>query len=168
MIVYHGSIATIPHPTVNAGRDNLDFGKGFYVTTLKKQAAEWSKTVARLRPGAKPTLNSYELDLPAILAEGYRLLEFAEYNEEWLDFIVSNRTGEERWKAFDIIIGGIANDRVFDTIENYMAGQIDKQTALGRLRYHQPNNQICLLNQRIVDEHLTFNGSETIETEQPC
>lgn len=165
MKVFHGSTTIVDTPLVSFGRDNLDFGKGFYVTTLQKQAEEWSKTVTRLRPRSIPIVNTYELDMPAILSSDYKILEFKEYNEEWLDFIVTNRSGEESWKGFDIIIGGIANDRVFDTIENYMAGQIDKQTALGRLKYHLPNNQICILNQDIINKHLSFIGHETINIE---
>lgn len=162
MTVFHGSTIIIDAPSTSFGRDNLDFGKGFYVTTLRKQAEEWSKTVARLRPRSIPIVNIYKLDLPTILSSGYQILDFKEYNEEWLDFIVANRSGKKLWNGFDIIIGGIANDRVFDTIENYMAGQIDKQTALGRLKYHLLNNQICIINQSIINKHLSFIGHETI------
>lgn len=42
MIVYHGSTDVITNPLVNVGRKNLDFGKGFYVTVLKKQALAWA------------------------------------------------------------------------------------------------------------------------------
>ncbi len=92
---------------------------------------------------------------------GFAILRFTKYNEEWLDFIVANRNGESRWQQYDLIEGGIANDRVFDTIENYMSGGIDKQTALGRLRYEHPNNQICILNQKIIDGYMAYLGCET-------
>ena len=36
--VYHGSTHIIERPLCHVGRDNLDFGKGFYVTNIKKQA----------------------------------------------------------------------------------------------------------------------------------
>lgn len=45
---------------------------------------------------------------------------------------------------------------VFDTIENYIEGQISKDIALGRLRYEKPNNQLCILNQQLIDECLSF------------
>lgn len=38
MRVYYGSIAIIIHPVVAAGRGNLDFGRGFYVTDIQSQA----------------------------------------------------------------------------------------------------------------------------------
>lgn len=38
MIVYHGSNMIINHPDVYHSYRNLDFGRGFYVTTVKEQA----------------------------------------------------------------------------------------------------------------------------------
>ena len=163
MIVFHGSNMEVAIPFVHLGRNNLDFGKGFYVTTLQKQAERWAETIVRLRPKGTAIINKYELDYEGIKNAGFAILSFAEYNEEWLDFIVANRNGELRWKQYDLIEGGIANDRVFDTIENYMSGGIDKQTALGRLRYEHPNNQICILNQKIIEQHLIYLGCEIIK-----
>ena len=53
-----------------------------------------------------------------------------------------------------IIEGGIANDRVIDTIRLYMFGDMEKSTALKRLAEHQPNHQICILNQEVADKYL--------------
>ena len=164
MIVFHGSNMEVATPFVHLGRNNLDFGKGFYVTTLLKQATRWAETIVRLRLKGATTINKYELDYDGIKNAGFTILSFAEYNEEWLDFIVANRNGELRWKQYDLIEGGIANDRVFDTIENYMSGGIDKQTALGRLRYEHPNNQICILNQRIIDRYMVYLGCELLKS----
>lgn len=164
MIVFHGSNMEVATPFVHLGRNNLDFGKGFYVTTLLKQATRWAETIVRLRLKGVATINKYELDYEGIKNAGFTILSFAEYNEEWLDFIVANRNGELCWKQYDLIEGGIANDRVFDTIENYMSGGIDKQTALGRLRYEHPNNQICILNQRIIDRYMVYLGCELLKS----
>ena len=163
MIVFHGSNKEIATPLVYVGRNNLDFGKGFYVTTLQQQAKRWAETIVRLRPNGKAIVNKYDLDYDGVEMAGFAILRFTEYNEEWLDFIVANRNGESRWQQYDLIEGGIANDRVFDTIENYMSGGIDKQTALGRLRYEHPNNQICILNQKIIDQYLVYLGCETLK-----
>ena len=58
--------------------------------------------------------------------------------------------------AFDIIEGGIANDSVIDTVDAYMSGLIDGSTALGKLMYNKPNNQICILNQKIIEKCVRF------------
>ena len=37
-LVYHGAACAVPHPLAGYGRADLDFGQGFYVTTLSGQA----------------------------------------------------------------------------------------------------------------------------------
>ena len=78
-------------------------------------------------------------------------------------FIIANRKGEDIAKAYDYIEGGVANDRVIDTINLYMAGLMDVNTALIRLAQHLPNNQMCLLNQELTDKYLIFDGTECID-----
>ena len=82
-----------------------------------------------------------------------------EYNEEWLDFILACRSGSKEYQNYDIIEGGIANDKVFNTVELYFSGLIDKATALQRLKFEKPNNQICFINQEVVDKLLHFESS---------
>lgn len=35
--VYHGSTTIVKNPLCNVGRDDLDFGKGFYLTDILNQ-----------------------------------------------------------------------------------------------------------------------------------
>ncbi|MGM9717332.1 MAG: DUF3990 domain-containing protein, partial [Prevotella sp.] len=60
------------------------------------------------------------------------------------------------------IEGGVANDRVIDTVEDYMIGRITAEQALGQLKYAKPNHQICILNQEIIDKYLKFIGSKEL------
>ena len=62
----------------------------------------------------------------------------------------------------------IVYDRVFDTIENYIEGQISKDTALGRLCYEKPDNQICILNQQLIDEYLSFEECKIVKVYDRC
>ena len=52
--------------------------------------------------------------------------------------------------------GGVANDRVIDTVEAYMSNMMQLETALKNLSLHRPNNQLCLRNQQVVDNFLNF------------
>lgn len=160
MNVFHGSTQIIRQPLANAGRPNLDFGTGFYVTDLREQAVFWAnRPVNNNRPH---WLNIYELDIDGIRNSGYRYLRFDSYDFEWLEFVVANRRGEERWQAYDIIEGGIANDRVFNTIELYVAGLTPREEALEKLRYEKPNNQLCLIRQDLIDRYLDFVDAEEV------
>ena len=160
IIVYQGSIEKVEHPICALGRPNLDFGQGFYVTNLREQALLWANHISKSRN--KPALlNRYLLNKEAILKEA-KCKIFDAYNEEWLAFIVGNRTGQNLAQQFDYVEGGVANDRVIDTINLYIAGLIDLQTALRELSRHQPNNQICLLCQDLVNKHLIYDGTEEL------
>ena len=64
---------------------------------------------------------------------------------------------------YDIIEGGIANDKVFNTVELYQSGLIDKSTTLERLKYEKPNNQICFINQKVLDSVLKFESSYEVK-----
>ena len=151
MKLYHGGYNRIEHPDCLAGRDNLDFGKGFYTTLIREHAEQWAKQVSFNRG----QMNVYEFDKEKAIHE-YRYRFFPAYDEDWMDFIVSSRSGQKPWEDYDIIEGGIANDRVIDTIRLYMYGDMEKSTALKRLSEHQPNHQMCFLNQEVADKYLTF------------
>ncbi len=158
--VYHGGTDKIERPMSDVGRTNLDFGLGFYVTDMLSQATEWAKKVADLRH-ALPIVNRYDLNRDAILSE-YRCRVFTDYDGEWLDFIVASRQGQKPWMQYDYIEGGVADDRVIDTINLYMVGLMSRDIALARLSEHRPNNQMCLLSQQLINKYLIFNGTEPI------
>lgn len=160
LIVYHGATQIVDKPLCSIGRKNLDFGQGFYVTDIRSQAVSWAQNVATKR-GETPVINVYNLNKDEILSN-FKVKIFKSYDAEWLDFIVANRTGNNVVNNLDYVEGGVANDRIIDTINLYISGLMDYSTALKRLAEHQPNNQICILNQSIINNYLTYNGTETI------
>ena len=158
IFVYHGGTEQIENPICKFGRKSLDFGQGFYVTDILEQAITWGENIALARNKAV-VVNRYKLNREEIL-NNYRCKIFQSYDKEWLEFIVGNRTGQNTAAEFDYIEGGVANDRVIDTINLYISGLMDLNTALGELSKHQPINQICILNQEIINKHLVFDGTE--------
>ena len=157
MILYHGSDIEIKVPDIAHSRKNLDFGCGFYTTPLYEQAEKWCEKF--LRRGKKGVISCYDLDESAL--ENCKKLEFPDYSENWLDFITNCRMGIDS-REYDLIIGGVANDKVFNTCELYFKQYIGKETALDRLRYEKPNCQICFKNQKIIDKYLHFERSERL------
>ena len=154
MILYHGGTEAVMQPDCKKGRPDLDFGQGFYVTLLQDQAEGFARRKARDRRG-KPVISVYEFGYEAAIKD-CAYLNFEFYDEAWLDFVVDSRSGLKPWTNYDIVEGGVANDRVIDTVELYTIGILDKASALGRLSEHQPNHQICILNQAILDKYLKF------------
>lgn len=159
--LYHGSYLSVPTPLTGLGRRELDFGQGFYVTSLREQAERWARRVCVIRAVDTPTLSVYEFDETNLPAD-VRRLRLEHYDQEWLDFIVSSRRGEEPWKNYDIIEGGVANDQVIDTVEDYFAGRITAEQAIGQLRFAKPTHQMCISNQAIADICLRFISSEPV------
>ena len=137
MKVYHGSYVAVPYPDLTHSRENVDFGKGFYTTPIYEQAEQWAK---RFRKQNKTgVVSEYSFDDSSL--SDVRVLTFESYSEEWLDFILQCRTCKDA-TDYDIVIGGVANDRVFNTVELYFDGLIDKVEAIKRLMYEETNLQI--------------------------
>ena len=150
MLVYHSTDVYFNSPDVIHSRQALDFGKGFYVTRLKEQAEKYAGRFLRVNKDAFMLIFEYSPD------PDLRVKVFDSYNEEWLDFVCSCRKGEDLYKQYDIIEGGIANDKVFQTVDLYMSGIYTKDQALQNLAYEMPNNQICFTSQKAIDRCLKF------------
>ena len=77
---------------------------------------------------------------------------------------MANRGGDDVWEAYDLIEGGVADDRVVDTVELFIGNYISAEVAIDRLRHFAPNNQFCITNQQVVEHYLTFVESFTPKT----
>ena len=157
MIVYHGSYLEIKLPDLTHSRSNVDFGPGFYTTPIYGQAEKWCGRFKRRGKDAIISKYSYDADK----AEQLKILNFESYSEAWLDFIMNCRREQDN-TDYDIVIGGVANDKVFNTVELYYDNLIDKKEAISRLRYEKPNLQICFRTQRAIDTCLHFEGSDKL------
>ena len=154
MILYHGSFQEVSNPDLEHSRTNVDFGRGFYTTPIYAQAIKWSEKFKNR--GWRGIISSYTIDEHYF--EILKVLSFETYSEEWLDFILNCRSGKDV-SDNDIVIGGVANDKVFNTVELYFDGLIDKNEALKRLRYEEPNLQICFRSMEALSR-IHFEGSE--------
>lgn len=157
MIVYHGSFMEIIRPDTSHSRRAVDFGPGFYVTPIYEQARKWAEKFG-LRKKAM-IVSEYQLDDKIFKDE--KTLCFNTYSEKWLDFIMNCRS-EKDHSDYEVIIGGVADDKVFNTVELFFDGLIDKQEAIRRLQYEEPNLQICLRSQAVINNYLKFTGSTTL------
>ncbi len=140
MIVYHGSTTDVPIPDLNHSKKYLDFGKGFYLTTYRQQAEKWAIRKA-VRTQKSAILNVYEIPDSW---DGINVLHFEELDDQWLDFVFSCRRGDDCYKSYDVIIGSVADDDVFKTIDMYFRGIWDKERVLRELKFFQKNDQICI------------------------
>ena len=157
MILYHASNVVVAQPDVLHSRQRVDFGAGFYTTPLLAQARGWCRRFRR--EGKAAYISRYTLEDAAM--QQCKVLAFDAYSEDWLDFVVQCRAGACPTDA-DIVTGGVANDKVFDTVELFLDRLIDKKEALRRLRFEKPNAQLCFRTQSVIDRFLRFEGSEAL------
>lgn len=148
MKLYHSSDVSVPVPDIAHSRDFLDFGKGFYLTSIHEQAVKYAQRFLRRRRDA--WLNAYEFEFNP---SEWEVMIFDSYNKDWLDFIAKCRSGNDN-TDFDMIIGGIANDKVIQTLDRYFDGIISEEEALGLLKYEKPNIQYCIRSQKMLNECL--------------
>ena len=110
--------------------------------------------------GKVAIVNIYELSEEW---DDFKVLSFEKENEKWLDFVCACRKGQPLNKEYDIIIGNVADDDVFKTVDMYFRGLWDKEKVLGELRYYKMNNQICIVNQETLNRLITFKRAYEVE-----
>ena len=132
MVIYHGSNVIVEQPQLIQQNRFLDFGYGFYTTTNRSQAENFAQKVT-VRRGGSPILNVYEID-DHISDSTLRIKRFSAPDEEWLDFVSAHRNGNYYGEQYDLIIGAVANDDVYRTLQVYAAGLLTKEQALEALK----------------------------------
>ena len=163
MIVYHGSTVEMKSPDLSHTKRFLDFGPAFYVTSFSEQAEHWARRKhSRAQSSSAPVVNVYELDDDL---SAFSVLRFGGVDEAWLDFVCDCRDGKDVYSPYDAIIGRVADDDVFRTIQSYRQGDITKARAIELLRFARPNDQLALRTDRIVSAKLRFVRSYQIESE---
>lgn len=142
--VYHGSNCEVKEPSLLYGRDDADFGSGFYVTQNKEMAEKWA---ARRN---NPVINVYTVDLDKLNG-----LEF-ELNKGWLDFVVQNRSGNKRVDLdltdVDYIKGATADDRLYFVVEQYESNFLDVDTAINAMNAMKIGEQIALVSEEGINK----------------
>ncbi|MBR3268740.1 MAG: DUF3990 domain-containing protein [Oscillospiraceae bacterium] len=159
MIVYHGSDIVVRQPDILHSAKRLDFGMGFYVTTVRKQAERWAKRKATLRGAQSGIVSVYEMNE----ADGILIQDFADDLETWIDFVCRCRDGADVFKAYDVIKGKVANDKVFRVVDMYKRGIWDKERAIKEIRVYETYDQIAFITQKAIDTMLTFRQQIEVE-----
>lgn len=131
MIIYHASKEIVKYPEIRMAEYTKDFSWGFYCTNNYDQAVRWAT-----RGTGKGIINKYEYnpngELDAIC--------FDEMDDEWLDFIALCRSGKTH--SYDIAEGPMANDTVWNYVNDYIKGTIDREQFWVLAKFRYPTHQI--------------------------
>ena len=159
MIVYHGSSVAVPRPDTIHSYRALDFGPGFYVTSVEEQAINWAKRKAAYVGCEKGVLNRYQM---ANDFSGFRVLRFAPDLNDWLDFVCACRDEQPVYQQYDVIWGKVADDKVFRVVEKYHSGDWERERALKEIRAYSNYDQIAFITQSAIDGLLKYEGSQEV------
>ena len=152
MKLYHGSLEVVSEPRIITPNRTLDYGRGFYTTTSYEQAEQW----VRRRKGTQHSIgyvNIYEL--ADVLPDEIKQLRFDTPTEEWVDFVMRNRTEKGFEHSFDIVYGPVANDRVYAAFALYESNLLDKEGLIRELRAYELVDQFLFHTEQSL-QHLTF------------
>ena len=160
MKLYHGSSVVVRKPLIERGRKTTDFGKGFYTTTDFEQAARWAR-IKRERLGyGKAVVSVYDFDERFLEADEFQVLRYQGATEKWLDFVVQNRKGVLE-HHYDLVMGPVANDRLYATIIMYEKGDLSVEAAIVQLKTHVLFDQLSFHSREAL-KCLRFVSSEEV------
>ena len=158
-ILYHGGSDIIRCPEIREPERTLDFGKGFYLTTSKSQAERWVKN--RLRnPQDIGYVNSYHFDIKEATAH-LNVKIFEKANAEWVDFVLANRMIEGFIHDYDIVIGPVADDKVYTQFSLFEGGIISKETLIQELKAYRLVDQYLFHTEKAIP-HLKYISNYTV------
>ncbi len=158
-VLFHGGSHIIHDPEIREPQRTLDFGKGFYLTTSKDQAERWVKN--RLHsPGEKGYVNSYLFNATTA-AETLKMKIFEYADEEWVDFVLANRMQDGFEHNFDVVIGPVADDKVYTQFSLFEGGIISKETLIRELKTYRLVDQYLFHTEKALP-HLKFLSYYTV------
>ena len=154
IILYHGSKELVEVPQIRTARYNKDFYYGFYCTLFREQAKRWA-----VRYSDVGMMNEY------IYTPDNRLKvkKFSEMTEEWPDFIVRCRQGIPH--DYDIVEGPMANDTIFNYIQDFVDGRISRAAFWELAKFKRPTHQISFHTARSLTTLKFLKGYEITDEE---
>lgn len=150
MILYHGSQTIVDEPEIRKTKYTKDFGWGFYCTVIKEQAERWA-----IRKTGTGFVNYFEYEeIPSL-----NIKKFPNVSEEWLDFVAQCRHGKTH--EYDIVEGPMADDTIYNYVEDYLDGIISKETFMQLAKFKKPTHQISFHTIKALS-CLTFQKAEEV------
>lgn len=133
--IYHGSIEVVEKPEIRRPNRSLDYGSGFYATTSFVQAKKLVERRMKDKGVSVGYVSVYELDNKAL--EHMKTLLFEKPTEEWVNFVMRNRTERDFCHDYDIVYGPVADDNVYTQFTLYEGGIISMPTLIQELKTYK-------------------------------
>ena len=142
MKLYHGSNIEVKNPKILTSARVGDFGRGFYTTSSLEQARRWAQIRAKQEDVQSGIVTVFEVPDTIFENSELRIKTFEKADEEWLDFVLENRKNTEFEHGFDLVIGPVADDRVYVCLNMLEDGLADRETVIKKLKTYVLADQI--------------------------
>ena len=171
--LYHGSEKIIEHPTFGKGKQNNDFGLGFYCTESDELAKEWA--VSSLRDGFsnRYTLDTEYLNILNLNSPDYTILNWIAVLVEHRLFPIKTPVARRAKQyliehfginvnAYDLITGYRADDSYFDYAEAFLNNGISVEQLARAMRLGKLGEQI-VIKSKFAFSRLNYEGFDLAE-----
>ncbi len=147
--LYHGSNVAIDTIDLEKTRPYKDFGRGFYLTTLKEQAEKMAQRVSRIY-GGKPYITEYAFHDEKLPVSGLNVRIFDKPTKEWAFFVINNRNRNyqdissrecNHDRKYDLVIGPVADDDLALLFRQFSGGLIGAEVLVEAMKFKKLTNQ---------------------------
>ena len=125
----------VGNPEIRQPNRSLDYGSGFYTTTSFAQAKKLVERRMKDKGVSAGHVNVYELDEKAL--GSMKVLLFKKPTEDWVTFVMRNRTERGFTHDYDIVYGPVADDNVYTPFTLYEVGIISMPTLIQELKTYK-------------------------------
>ena len=154
MRLFHGSLERVEMPRLLPHElyRPLDFGTGFYAASDFDQASRWVRIRFRHNNSAQTGfVMAYEFDESFLGSAELKVKRFESVSTEWLNFVAANRLRCNIEHGYDIVMGPVANDRVYTVLNLYEGGYIDEQSAISRMKAYRLADQVLFHTEKALN-----------------
>ena len=152
MILYHGTNCEVETIDLQKCTPNKDFGRGFYLTDIKKQAEYMAHRRVSQSGTGVPRVLEYQFDEHLLKNKILKVKYFEKPTEAWAKFILDNRSGMVDCHGYDIVIGPVADDGVALQLRRYTENLISIRTLVRELTYRKLNRQYCFCTEQAIEK----------------
>ena len=176
MTIYHGSEQIVEVPTFGLGRQNNDFGLGFYCTESEELAKEWAVSSIRSGFSNRYTLDTEYLNILNLNSPDYTILNWIAVLVEHRLFTIKTPVARRAKRylidnfgvnvnAFDLITGYRADDSYFDYAESFLNNGISVEQLARAMRLGKLGEQI-VIKSKFAFSKLRYEGFDVAEKEK--
>lgn len=173
--LYHGSEKVVETPTFGLGKENNDFGLGFYCTESEELAKEWAVSSLRNGFANRYTLDTEYLNVLNLNSPDYTILNWIAVLVKHRLFTIKTPVAQRAKRylidnfginvnAYDLITGYRADDSYFDYAESFINNGISVEQLAKAMRLGKLGEQI-VIKSKFAFSRLQYEGFDLAEKE---